>query len=189
MSRLEADPGRFQLTCAGVSIECTPSGLPLTYDRLKVRAALVDEFEIHEGNLCCLTVRRCGESWPFLIVAQSYSPAGAGFEPGALFVPDTNVLFLGAGERILAYSLAPLKRLWEDHADTGFLGWDQQGNIVLLTAELEFAAWDTLGRKLWTMSVEPPWSYAIRGGTIELDVMGNKQSFGLQEGPPRSASR
>ena len=81
MTRLDQDPGRFALTCAGYTIECTPGGLPLTYDRLR------------------------------------------------------------------------------------------------------FAAWSTDGQKLWTTFVEPPWQYAIHGDTVELDVMGRKQSFGLREGP------
>ena len=35
MARLNEDPARFRITCAGYTIECTPSGLPLIYDRLK----------------------------------------------------------------------------------------------------------------------------------------------------------
>jgi hypothetical protein len=183
MARLNEDPGKFKLTCAGYTIECTPSGLPMIYNGLREHAALVEETELHRKDLCCLTVRRSGESWPFLVVAQGYAPSGAGFEPGAIFVPETKVLFIGAGERILAYRLEPPTKIWEDHADTGFLGWDQHADTILLSAELEFAAWSTNGQKLWTMFVEPPWYYTIDGDTVELDVMGNKQSFRLREGP------
>jgi len=82
-----------------------------------------------------------------LVVAQSYSPHGAGFEPAALLVPETKVLFISAGERILAYQLEPPEKLWEDHADTGFLYWEQHGDTILLAAELEFAAWNHAGQK------------------------------------------
>jgi hypothetical protein len=49
----------------------------------------------------------------------------------------------------------------------------QHADTILLSAELEFAAWSTSGQKLWTMFVEPPWHYTIDGDTVELDVMGN----------------
>ena len=99
-------------------------------------------------------------------------------------VPETEVLFIGAGERILAYELDPPKRLWEDKADTGFLGWERYGNVILLAAELEFAAWTSNGRKLWTTFVEPPWDYQVTGELVELDVMGSQSSFPLRTGPP-----
>lgn len=35
------------------------------------------------------------------------------------------------------------------------------------------------------MFVEPPWDYAVTADVIELDVMGNKQSFQVREGPPK----
>jgi hypothetical protein len=56
---------------------------------------------------------------------------------------------------------------------------------ILLSAELELAAWDTDGRKLWTTFVEPPWGYTVEGDRVHLDVMGNKQSFTLRDGPPK----
>jgi hypothetical protein len=113
-------------------------------------------------------------------VAQSGTPQGAGFEPGVLLVPDTKVLFIGAGERIIAYRLEPPMQLWDDTADTGFLGWAQHGDIILLSAELELAAWSTDGEKLWTTFVEPPWHYTVKDGSVELDIMGDKQSFSLR---------
>lgn len=186
MTRIDEDPGRFSVACCGYAIEFRSNGLPLIYDRLVEHAAFLDEYDLHEENLCCLTVRRGGEQWPFLVVAQSRPQRGTGFAPGALLVPETKVLYLGAGERILAYSLDPPTKIWEDHAETGFLGWEQHDDTVLLCAELEFAAWDVAAQKLWTMSVEPPWEYTVRGDTVELDIMGNKQSFGLRQGPPKS---
>jgi hypothetical protein len=65
----------------------------------------------------------------------------------------------------------------------GFLRWDQRGATILLSAELELAAWDIDGRKLWTTFVEPPWHYSIAGSAVDLDVMGIKQSFNLRSGP------
>lgn len=175
--------GGFALSCDGYTIECTPSGLPLVYDNLKAHASLVEEFELQQGAVCCLTVKRAGERWPFLVVAQSYAPHGGGFDPGALLAADTKVLFIGAGERVLAYQLEAPARLWEDRADTGFHSWERHGDTVLLAAELEFAAWSTAGAKRWTTFVEPPWDYVVTGDTIELDVMGKKRRFKLRDGP------
>ena len=39
------------------------------------------------------------------------------------------------------------------------------------------------------MFVEPPWDYTVKGNTIELDVMGNKQAFALRNGPPKHMLR
>jgi hypothetical protein len=187
MARLGTDAGGFSVACAGYNVRCTVDGLPLAYDRLKNHALLVEEIELseqdRERSVCCLTVKRPGEKWPSLVVAQTYTPSGAGFEPGALLVPETRMLFFGAGERILAYRLEPPTRIWEDRATTGFWGWEQHGDIVLLAAELEFAAWNTHGKKLWTTFVQPPWDFTVSGDVVELDVMGNKRSFTLPDGP------
>jgi hypothetical protein len=185
MARIEEDPGRFKVTCGGYTLECTPYGLPLIYDRLKQNAALAEEIALREPSHCCLTVKRAGEHWPFLVVAQSYAPSGVGFEPGVLLALETKVLFVGAGERILAYRLEPPERIWEDHVNMGFLAWEQHGDTVLLAAELELAAWSTAGEKRWTTFVEPPWSFTVLNDVIEVDVMGRKTSFDLREGPPK----
>jgi hypothetical protein len=84
---------------------------------------------------------------------------------------------------LLAYDLRHVRRIWEDEADTGFWGWGRHGDVILMSAELEFAAWDLHGAKLWSTFVEPPWSYEFREGRIELDVMGEKSSFDLNAGP------
>jgi hypothetical protein len=190
---MEGDSGQAGVACGGYTIECTPRGLPLTYGSLGEHAALVDEIEVGprpgRDNLCCFTLRRHGDKRPSLVVAQSYEPCGAGFEPGALLVPETSTVFLGAGQRVLAYSLDPPQRLWEDSVDCGFWGWEQHGDIVLALAELELAAWDTTGQKLWTTFVEPPWDITVHGNAVELDVMGRKSTFGLREGPANEGSR
>lgn len=184
MTRIDTDAASFKVACAGYTIECTPWGLPLSYESIREHAVIAEEIELDKPGQCCFAIKKCGELWPFLVVAQSFSPSSSGFEPGCLLEPDKKILFIGAGERILAYRLDHPKRLWEDRAETGFLRWEQYGDTVLLAAELEFAAWNTAGKKLWTMFVEPPWEYKVHGETIDLDVMGTKQTFGLHEGPP-----
>ncbi len=111
-----------------------------------------------------------------------YDPSG-GFHPGALLVPETGLLFIGAGERLLAYRLDGPTRLWEEATDCGFWGWARHEDRVILSAELELAAWDVRGRKCWSMFVEPPWSYEVSAGMIELDVMGTRSRFPLDTGP------
>jgi len=183
MPRRLEDPGSFAFTCGGYTIQGTPAGLPSTYGALRARAQLADEYHLNEPGLCCVTVTRSREPWPILVVAQSCDPVGSGFEPGICLVPETQTVFIGAGQRLLAYRLDAVTRLWEDSADTGFLRWDQRDATILLSAELELAAWDIGGRKLWTTFVEPPWHYSIAGSTIDLDVMGIRQSFDLRTGP------
>jgi len=82
------------------------------------------------------------------------------------------VLFIGAGRRLLAYDLSAPSRLWEDEADTGFWFWSRYGRFVLMAAELELAAWDVNGRKLWSRFVEPPWTYQVEGSSVVVKVEG-----------------
>jgi hypothetical protein len=61
-------------------------------------------------------------------------------------------------------------------------GWRQHDDVVLMSAELELAAWSTDGTKLWTTFVEPPWSYRVVGDRVVLDVMGAARTFDLRSG-------
>lgn len=90
---------------------------------------------------------------------------------------------VGAGHRLLAYDLDAPRRLWEDEANCGFWGWERHGQFVVMSAELELAAWDIHGNKKWSTYVEPPWYYPVVDGEVHLDVMGGKISFPLDVGP------
>jgi hypothetical protein len=172
--------------CVGeYSVICHSPGLPDLFDEYVKRAKVADRIDLgnSRGTSSFLAVGRPNQ-WPFLVIAQRCIPGeDATFHPGALLVPETNILFVGGGERLLAYHLAAPCRLWTDTANTGFWGWDRCGDVVLMSAELEFAAWDTHGRKLWTTFVEPPWSYGTNEGKILLEVMGNRSTFDLSAGP------
>jgi hypothetical protein len=164
----------------------TQHGLPASYEHYRRNAVLLDEFDLAggEGDSCFLALTRGDEPWPRLVVAQRYSPSGAGFEPGTAFVPETAVLFAGAGTRLIAYQLHDRpRRLWEDAADLGFWHWSVHPSVVLMAAELELAAWARDGTKLWTTFVEPPWSYQVAGDQVQLDVMGRKTAFLVRSGP------
>lgn len=119
------------------------------------------------------------------MVTQRFSPAVGGFSPGVLVVPETNVVFIGAGTRLLAYQRTAdhWTRRWEDTADVGFRGWQRHGSVIVMSAEIEMAAWTVDGVKVWTTFVEPPWSYDVTDGTVRLDVMGTITSFALENGP------
>lgn len=134
-----------------------------------------DDLHLH------VEVRR-GSAWPFLCVAQHYRREG-GWYPGVLLVPETAILFIGAGERLLAYDLHGPARLWEDQADTGFHEWQRYDDLMVMSAELELAAWDLRGVKRWTTFAEPPWAYHVEGNMVYLDVMGTVSSFPLVSGP------
>jgi hypothetical protein len=166
--------------------------LPLTYDSLCRNAVLAEEFGLDgpvvgkDGDVCFVAVSAEGDPWPSLVVAQRYSPSGAGCDPGVALPAGSDVVFIGAGERLLAYRLserAAPERLWEDACDLGFFCWAIHGDTVVLSAELELAAWTTGGTKLWTMFVEPPWSYTVDGARVRLDMMGKVSQFSLRRGP------
>lgn len=160
-------------------------GLPAMVKEYAIRASLSEHFESDEDDAdwCFVAVSRAASDWPFLTVTQRFSPATCGFHPGVILVPETDILFIGAGTRLLAFDLAKVTRIWVDNADTGFWGWARHENVILMSAELEFAAWDIHGNKLWSTFVEPPWSYSIVNTTVNLDIMGSRSSFALSSGP------
>ena len=177
----------FEVVFGEYRVLCEDGGLPLLYNEYRQRAALVEEFHLKEaeGSFCFFGVGS-EASWPSLVVAQRYA-GGGGFHPGALIVPETAVAFLGAGERLLAYSLREPRRLWEDYADVGFSAWSRHGDVVLAACELELAAWSTEARKLWSAQVEPPWDFQVEGDRLLLDIMGEKSEFPVLHGPGPAA--
>jgi len=161
-------------------------GRPAAYEEMIQRAKLHDDRGLNsvEGTPLVVSVSE-SVNWPALVISLRFDPGPeAGFSPGALIVPETRTLFLGAGSQILAYDLSAPKRLWEDEADTGFWCWCRHDDFVLMSAELELAAWDLQGTKQWSTFVEPPWSYEVRGGRVHLDIMGKKSAFPIVDGPP-----
>lgn len=166
------------------SVLVVGNGLPDLYDHYCENAQLVDEHDLSSEETACFFGIGLQSNWPSLVVAQRYSPSSAGFHPGILLVPETSTVFIGAGDRLLAYQLEPTPtRLWIDHAKCGFWSWSRHGEYVLLSAELELAAWTLDGVKRWTTFVEPPWVFNVSDGTVELDVMGEKSSFPIATGP------
>ena len=73
----------FQVTIGEYYLNLVSEGLPDLYNEYKSRAILVDEIDIRnsEGKNCFVSVGK-NNDWPFLVVAQRYSPAGYGFFPG-----------------------------------------------------------------------------------------------------------
>jgi hypothetical protein len=149
------------------------------------QAALREDFGLSDrGTLLVVSVGPANSDHRSITVSQHFAPGPeAGFQPGLLIVPETHTLFIGAGTRLLAYHLRRLERLWQDESDTGFWSWRRHGEIVLMSAELEFAAWDLEGHKLWSTFVEPPWTYSVAHGSVMLDVMGQVRRFPLRLGP------
>lgn len=175
----------FIVSIGEYELLCQDGGLPVMHEEYVQRAVLSERFGVNDPggeSDCFCAVRFRGQSWPSLVVTQRYSPAGFGFNPGALLIPETSRLFLGAGRRLLAYDLSIPSRLWEDEADTGFWSWSRYGQVVLMAAELELAAWDAWGQKLWSRFVEPPWSYRVHGPSIILDVMSTVTHLNLLSG-------
>jgi hypothetical protein len=147
--------------------------------------ALIESFPQDEyETLMEVRVSRGLDIRAFLVVCLPYL-RGSGFSAGMLYVPETDLLFVGGGERILAYNLTTRSRLWEDTAETGFWGLSRHGDTVIMMAELEMAAWSLDGEKRWTTFVEPPWNYEVEDDSVVLDVMGTRSRFNLHTGPHR----
>jgi hypothetical protein len=176
----------FSIAVGDFSLICHTGPMPPNCVDYLPHARLVEEFdrESTDSDNCFLAVKH-GFDWPMLVVIQRCRLPGM-FDPHALLVPETAMLFLGVGERLLAYALNGPMRLWEDSTECGVWGWARHGEFILMSAELELAAWDIQGRKLWTRFVEPPWQYSVSEGMIHLDVMGKCSSFPIETGPAHS---
>jgi hypothetical protein len=175
----------FEVTIGNYVFDCAPDGLPSLFGDYVKRAAFVDSVDIDQRPRCCLTVGRLGYGWPLAVIAFHAEPMGcAGFHPGMLFVPDTHCLFVGGGTKIFAYDLSKPARLRQDDAECGFWFWRQHGDVVVMGAECEFAAWTTTGEKLWTTFVDPPWEYKVIDDVVHVtcDMLGER-AFSLRNGP------
>jgi hypothetical protein len=160
---------------------------PGIWAALCAHAELVDEQSDDTRDDAELLVAGIGPAdsdWASLILAWEYAPSSrGGFAPGILVVPETGIAFVGAGATLRAYRISPnVEALWKDEADIGFWSWRRHGATVVMSAELELAAWDIDGTKLWSRFVEPPWSYSVHGQGVTLDVMGTETTFDLRTG-------
>jgi len=168
------------------TVSCSVGELPITYSILVAQARFHDDFGVRNsrGTALLVSVERASKKVPELVVTQRFEPGPeSGFFPGVLIVPETHLLMIGAGTRLLAYDINSVRRLWEDYADTGFWFWKRHGQTILMSAELELAAWNLGGKKLWSAFTEPPWSYEVHGHEVELDIMGSRACFDLTRGP------
>ena len=178
--------GHFDIVIDGWRIMSAVGSLPNIYADYVNHAVLCEEFDLtnSEGDLCFLGVAEGTQPWPSIVIAQRYEPAtSSGFHPGALIVPSTGTLFVGAGTRLLAYDLQIPRRKWQERTEVGFWSWSRHGAYVVMSAELELAAWTLEGAKLWSQFVEPPWEYVVLDNTVHLDVMGTNTSFSISSGP------
>ena len=175
----------IDFTCGEYSVSCAIGEQPVVYSTLVERATLHDDLtKGAEGTLLFVAVTKAGDPWPELTVTQRFSPGPeGGFHPGIMLIPEHHLLFIGAGTRLLSYDLDSVRRLWEDQADMGFWHWKRHDDVILMSAELELAAWDVYGRKLWSTFVEPPWYVAVTNGQVELDIMGKLSTFPIATGP------
>ncbi|WP_208352514.1 hypothetical protein [Pseudaestuariivita rosea] len=159
--------------------------LPDLYPDYLKHARFIDQIDIHNpaGQFFFLAISNveAASDWPSTVIVQKYQNEW-GATPGILIVPETNILFIGAGDRLLCYDIGKQKRLWEDSCDLCFWELHRSGPYVLMSAELEFGVWTIEGEKLWSTFVEPPWSYKVSGDIVALDVMGNTRLLNLSDG-------
>ena len=166
------------------TIQVHQGELPQSHVKYKSNAKLYDLIEpSDEGEYSFIGIGE-GLAWPHLCVVLRYPDAAWLFSPGVLLVPETGIVFIGGGEHALAYDLHTPRRLWDEHAHD-FWRWQRHGDVVLMSAELEFSAWTISGEKLWSADVEPWWEYKVENGEVILDVMDVRSTFPLLQGPVR----
>ncbi len=159
------------------------------YERRRLSTSLVDEIgsaaTAKQINTLTVHETETPHRTPMLLVVVSHDPWYEGHQPnvGILFVPETHILFVGAGDVVLAYDLHGPTRLWREEAEYGFWYWQRHDDYVLMAAETELAAWTIHGDKQWETFVEPPYDYIVAAGVVNLTVMDVAVSFALKDGP------
>jgi hypothetical protein len=90
----------FRIGVGEYTLVCHDRGLPEPYSQYTKHARLVEEFggEASLSERCVLAVKQ-GLDWPMLVVSQRCRLPGI-FEPCALLVPETKLVFIGVGERL-----------------------------------------------------------------------------------------
>ena len=177
----------MKVEVGGFAVESFFDELPAIWPEFERRAALVEHFDAKKEQATLLGVAlwsRAEKDWPRVVITQRFSPGlTSGFIPGVVVIPETHIVFMGAGTLLLAFDMREPRRLWEDFTQVGFWGWRRHGEAVLMSAELELAAYDTVGQRRWSVEVEPPWSYSVENNEVVLDIMGTIQRFSLVAGP------
>lgn len=107
----------------------------------------------------------------------------ASFAPGVHLVPETGTLFVGCAESLAVYDLEKAERTHLDLTPYAFVSWSRHDDVIVMCGELEVAAYDLTGKRLWAATIEPPWDFGVNGDTMFTIVMGHKTEFSLREGP------
>jgi hypothetical protein len=166
-----------------VSVALSPDEsmyMPESRDVLRSRL----ESEADDRDYLSIAIWRRG-SGALLLVNGWYAPGPrSGFLPSILVVPETAVAFVGAGTVARSYALESPALIESHETNVGFWNWQQHGNLVVMSSELELSVWTTQGRKLWSRFVEPPWSYEVEGEGIQVDVMGEQVRLDIRTGTP-----
>ena len=160
-------------------------GLPGHLDSYLSNAAFADTRDLRQVNGSpSLITAGGGTAWPEFVAVLRSRFEGTLFPLGVALVPETGVLFVGGGQVARAYSLRePVEHLWDEVVECGFWSWRRTDDVMVMSAELELAAWSIDGQKLWTRFVEPPWGYEVVDGIVHLDVMGALSTFPLRPEP------
>lgn len=144
---------------------------------------ITDDLSSGAADAVCIAVSRSNEALPALRVLVPPRESGSVWGARVAYCASTGLLFVGAGELVSAYTLLPPARLWVEAIEAGVHEIRIHDGIVVVSGELELAAWDAAGAKLWTRFVEPPWHYDVHDGAVELDIMGVMSTFPLRSGP------
>jgi hypothetical protein len=175
-----------QFVSIGDTVVFVARQLPSMWSTYCSHAEVVDEQSADDDDADLFVAGVCPPDgkWPSVLLALAYEPGDGGFAPGLHVVPETGVMFVGAGTTLRAYRFWPTaEKLWEDAVEFGFFRWRRHGATILMSAELELAAWDITGTKLWSRYVEPPWDYTVDDQELTLDVMGAVTTFDMRTGP------
>jgi hypothetical protein len=135
--------------------------------------------EDEDGEERYVLVHRAGGAPTLLVIGH----VREGYGCGVHIVGETGVMFYGCGESVCAYDIATGTKLHHDITPHAFHSWNRHDDVVIMSGELEVAAYALDGTKLWSATVESPWDFGVTGEKMYTLVMGHRVEFPLREGP------
>jgi len=106
-----------------------------------------------------------------------------------LFVPETGILFAGAGTTAVAIDVNKGRRIWTDGKSDLIWCWLRAGDVMVLVDELELTAYDLHASKLWRTYIEPPHDVRVVGDELHVSadrlgaIRNYHGSFKARKGP------
>ena len=159
----------YRISIGRYTVSVASASGPVANDLIACHALLHDDLSdpsTREDRWCWFAVERStGEV--LLSVTATGEATGGPDVAGIQLIPETDRLLVAAADTLACYDLAQPRRLWRDRA-FWFRRWLRCGDVLLMQAEYELAAYDLSGDRLWSTQADFPYELEFTGTRLRL---------------------